>query len=119
MPSLARIHLPVPPLPSHFAPLTVYSFCAALTKLLLQVEPPSSEAVPPAPPQIERWALMQKTPGNGLGSAGGEWFTASADLREVEAARAKQGLKGSEGTLMASLAAEGNKFGKHWLGSTS
>lgn len=112
VPSLARIHLPVPPLPSHFAPLTVYSFCAALTRLLLQVEPPADDtAGPPNSAPIERWALMQKTPGNGLGSAGGEWFTAPANLREVEAARKKLGVRKEE-TLIETLAKEGNKFGE-------
>lgn len=112
VPSLARIHLPVPPLPSHFAPLTVYSFCRALHHLLLQVEAQIDESAPDVPTGTqERWALMQKTPGHGLGTAGGDWFTTAADLREVEAARKKLKLKNGD-TLLATLAAGGDKFGE-------
>lgn len=111
VPSLARIHLPTPPLPSHFPTVAIYVFCAALHQLLLQVEPladgtSSLESTAP----LERWTLMQKTPGNGLGHASGEWFTASADLREIEDAREKMRLPDDK-TLLQTLAATGGKFG--------
>ncbi|BEJ18218.1 hypothetical protein CspHIS471_0704950 [Cutaneotrichosporon sp. HIS471] len=109
IPSLDRFHLPVPPLPSHFSPMAVYTFCRGLYALLLQVEEQiggSTTDVKPA----ERWALMQKTPGHGLGTAGGDWFTAVADLREVEAARKRLGIKNGE-TLLSNLAAGDKKFG--------
>ncbi len=109
IPSLDRFHLPVPPLPSHFAPMHVYSFCRGLHALLLQVEEQIGGTTPDIKP-AERWALMQKTPGHGLGTAGGDWFTAAADLREVEAARKRMGVKNGE-TLLSNLAAGEKKFG--------
>jgi hypothetical protein len=91
--------------------MAIYLFCAALRELLLQVEPLSDgvsriETTQP----LERWALMQKTPGNGLGTAGGEWFTSAVDLRELEAARKSAKIKNGQ-TLLSSLA-QGSKFGE-------
>ncbi|KAL1409706.1 hypothetical protein Q8F55_003702 [Vanrija albida] len=107
VPSRACIHLPVPPLPSHYPPAPLYTFCAALHQLLLQVEPNADGSSPLEAPS-ERWALVQRTPGQGLGAAGGEWYTSPADLREIEAVRAKLKL---DKPLLESLAAEGRKFG--------
>jgi len=94
----------------------MYSFCAALRDLLLQVEPLSDGTSRlESPQQLERWALMQKTPGpgNGLGTAGGDWFTSAVNLREVETARKNAKLKNGQ-TLLQALA-EGNKFGEYEL----
>lgn len=111
VPSLSRIHLPVPPLPAHFPPMTLYSFCTALHQILLQVEPLEDGSSPLDFKQTqERWALMQKTPGNGVGTLSGEWFTASVDLREVEAAKKKVKLEPGR-TLLETLAESGQKFG--------
>ncbi|GMK59476.1 hypothetical protein CspeluHIS016_0800820 [Cutaneotrichosporon spelunceum] len=109
IPSLDRFHLPVPPLPSHFAPMAVYTFCRGLHALLLQVEEQIDGTAVDVKP-TERWALMQKTPGHGLGTAGGDWFTSAADLREVEAARKRLNVKNGE-TLLSNLAAGDKKFG--------
>ncbi|KAK8869797.1 hypothetical protein IAR55_000365 [Kwoniella newhampshirensis] len=93
VPSRAQFHLPVPPLPPHFPSHVIYSFCAALHSLLLEVEPTGS----PSGFSAERWALMQKTP------QGGEWFTSAVDPREVQKTN-------KEGTLLETMAASGTQF---------
>lgn len=91
--------------------MTLYSFCTALHQILLQVEPLDDGTSPLDLSQTqERWALMQKTPGNGVGTLSGEWFTTSVDLREVE--NAKKKIKVEPGkTLLETLAQGGQKFG--------
>ena len=110
MPSLAQIHLPVLPLPSHYRPHAIYNFCAALHALLLEIEPRNRTDSPSA----ERWALMQKLPGNASSSNPGEWFTAAADIRMTEDALRKMKKDGKEvlGTLLETFAARGDKFGE-------
>ena len=120
MPSLAQIHLPVPPLPSQFPPHIIYNFCVSLHSLMLQVEP-GFEVGARAGPSAERWALMQRTPGNSqAGPNGGEWFTASVDMRSAERAYDKLREEGGEvsGSLLETLAARGDRFGKPARGLT-
>lgn len=113
MPSLAQFHFPIPPLPSHYPPHIIYNFCASLHSLMLQIEPPS-EAL--AQPVGERWTLMQKTPSNGsAGQVGGEWFTASVDMRAAAVAKQKLGKDvdvETSGSLLEALAMQGDKFGE-------
>lgn len=107
VPSLSQFHLPVPPLPSHYPPLVIYTFCASLHSLLLSIEPDGSGAGVDA----ERWALMQRTPG----SSGGDWFTSSVDIRSIGDALEKENVKqesdDEKGTLLERWAATGDKFG--------
>ncbi|KAL7423983.1 hypothetical protein Q5752_001568 [Cryptotrichosporon argae] len=101
-PSLARVRLPAPPLPSHFPPLHVYTFCAALHPLVLGLEPGRPAVDLARAP--ERWALVQKTPPSG--ASGGEWFTSAADLGAVEKAERVDGPG-----LLGRLAAASDKLG--------
>lgn len=92
--------------------MSIYTFCSALRELLLQVEPVSdgTSRLDIAQP-LERWALVQKTPGGGVGTSGGDWFTSSVDLRELE--KAKKSAKLNDGqTLLGALAESGGKFGE-------
>lgn len=109
LPSLTHFHDPIPPLPSHFDPHDIHSFCATLHAILSQVEP--SEATKAA--HVERWAIMQKIP-VGSGTMGGDWFTSSVDIRQVESILEKldDGKQfGAAGSLLHRLAASGSRFG--------
>ncbi|WVQ78290.1 hypothetical protein IAT38_000375 [Cryptococcus sp. DSM 104549] len=89
VPVRSAFNLPVPPLPPHFPPHAIYSFCASLHSLLLQLQPTGK----PRGFDVERWALVQKTP------QAGDWFSGVADSREGEK------LKEPGMSLVESLAA--------------
>jgi hypothetical protein len=93
-PSLDQFDLPLPPLPSHFPPQKIYTFCQGLYSLLQQIHPGKAYT------RSERWGLVQRVPS---AQGAGDWFTSNVDAREV-------GSKG--GSLLEELAAHGDRFGK-------
>jgi hypothetical protein len=106
MPSLAQFGTTVPPLPSHYRSHAIYTFCKGLHTLMKQLQPT------PLPGQGERWALVQKIPSSGAlnGSSSTEWFTSVADARAVEGLSKEKKV---ENSLLESMAAGGDKFGKY------
>ncbi|ODN83159.1 hypothetical protein L202_01356 [Cryptococcus amylolentus CBS 6039] len=73
VPARASFNIPPPPLPQRYPPHAIYSFCASLYDILLNVQPAASGGKFDA----ERWALVQKT------TQGGEWFSGAVDVQEA------------------------------------
>jgi hypothetical protein len=91
-PKLRHLRKPIPPLPSHFPPHPIYTFCSALPALMMSIDP-SGPQTEPEVESLERWALAQRVPS---GQDAGEWFTSD--------------VVASNGELTP-LAAKGDQFG--------
>lgn len=117
MPTLKNFNLPVPPLPSHLPPHVIYNFCASIHSLMRHIAPSNSNFSAAIDQdrlstKQQRWALMQKTPSS-HGLVGGEWFTASVDLREAESLLKTVKKEDVENkSLLEILAESGDKFGE-------
>lgn len=114
LPPTSQFHLPVPTLPSHYPYHPIYSFCAGLHTLMVQIAPPDASASS----DTERWGLVQKVPNqSSMTVDNGDWFTAGVDPREVGSLLDK--LRKSQArefkpdeSLLARLASTGDRLGE-------